>query len=154
MTQTIDRVNLLDLDREGLIEFCEQMGEKRFRAIQLLRWIHRHCVGDFEKMTDLAKSFRTKLIERTEIRAPIPVWDKKSADGTRKWLFDVGNGNAVETVFIPEDDRGTLCVSTQAGCAMGCLFCSTGKQGFNRNLKTSEIIGQLWHAEKTLPYSA
>lgn len=150
MTQTIDRVNLLDLDREGLIEFCEQMGEKRFRAIQLLRWIHRHCVGDFEKMTDLAKSFRTKLIERTEIRAPIPVWDKKSADGTRKWLFDVGNGNAVETVFIPEDDRGTLCVSTQAGCAMGCLFCSTGKQGFNRNLKTSEIIGQLWHAEKTL----
>lgn len=150
MTQTIDRVNLLDLDREGLIEFCEQMGEKRFRAIQLLRWIHRHCVGDFEKMTDLAKSFRTKLIERTEIKAPIPVWDKKSADGTRKWLFDVGNGNAVETVFIPEDDRGTLCVSTQAGCAMGCLFCSTGKQGFNRNLKTSEIIGQLWHAEKTL----
>ena len=150
MTQTIDRVNLLDLDREGLIEFCEQMGEKRFRAIQLLRWIHRHCVGDFEKMTDLAKSFRTKLIDRIVIRAPIPVWDKKSADGTRKWLFDVGNGNAVETVFIPEDDRGTLCVSTQAGCAMGCLFCSTGKQGFNRNLKTSEIIGQLWHAEKTL----
>ena len=150
MTQTTERVNLLDLDREGLIAFCEQMGEKRFRAIQLLRWIHRHCVGDFEKMTDLAKSFRAKLIERTEIRAPSPIWDKKSADGTRKWLFDVGNGNAVETVFIPEDDRGTLCVSTQAGCAMGCLFCSTGKQGFNRNLSTSEIIGQLWHAERTL----
>ncbi len=150
MTQTDNRVNLLDLDREGLVAFCEQMGEKRFRAIQLLRWIHRHCVGDFEKMTDLAKSFRAKLIERTEIRAPSPIWDKKSADGTRKWLFDVGNGNAVETVFIPEDDRGTLCVSTQAGCAMGCLFCSTGKQGFNRNLSTSEIIGQLWHAEKTL----
>lgn len=150
MTQTTERVNLLDLDREGLIDFCEQMGEKRFRAIQLLRWIHRHCEGDFEKMTDLAKSFRAKLIEHTEIKAPIPIWDKKSADGTRKWLFDVGNGNAVETVFIPEDDRGTLCVSTQAGCAMGCLFCSTGKQGFNRNLKASEIIGQLWHAEKTL----
>ena len=150
MTQTTERVNLLDLDREGLIDFCEQMGEKRFRAIQLLHWIHRHCEGDFEKMTDLAKSFRAKLIEHTEIKAPIPIWDKKSADGTRKWLFDVGNGNAVETVFIPEDDRGTLCVSTQAGCAMGCLFCSTGKQGFNRNLKASEIIGQLWHAEKTL----
>lgn len=150
MTQTTERVNLLDLDREGLIAFCEQMGEKRFRAIQLLRWIHRHCVGDFEKMTDLAKSFRAKLIAQTEIKAPVPIWDKKSTDGTRKWLFDVGNGNAVETVFIPEDDRGTLCVSTQAGCAMGCLFCSTGKQGFNRNLKTSEIIGQLWHAEKTL----
>ena len=150
MTQTSDRVNLLDLDREGLVAFCEQMGEKRFRAIQLLRWIHRHCEGDFEKMTDLAKVFRVKLIEHTEIRAPSPIWDKKSTDGTRKWLFDVGNGNAVETVFIPEDDRGTLCVSTQAGCAMGCLFCSTGKQGFNRNLKTSEIIGQLWHAEKTL----
>ncbi len=150
MTQTTERVNLLDLDREGLVAFCEQMGEKRFRAIQLLRWIHRHCVGDFEKMTDLAKSFRAKLIAQTEIKAPVPIWDKKSTDGTRKWLFDVGNGNAVETVFIPEDDRGTLCVSTQAGCAMGCLFCSTGKQGFNRNLKTSEIIGQLWHAEKTL----
>ena len=150
MTQTTERVNLLDLDREGLIAFCEQMGEKRFRAIQLLRWIHRHCVGDFEKMTDLAKSFRAKLIAQTEIKAPVPIWDKKSTDGTRKWLFDVGNGNAVETVFIPEDDRGTLCVSTQAGCAMGCLFCSTGKPGFNRNLKTSEIIGQLWHAEKTL----
>ena len=150
MTQTTEHVNLLDLDREGLIAFCEQMGEKRFRAIQLLRWIHRHCVGDFEKMTDLAKSFRAKLIAQTEIKAPVPIWDKKSTDGTRKWLFDVGNGNAVETVFIPEDDRGTLCVSTQAGCAMRCLFCSTGKQGFNRNLKTSEIIGQLWYAEKTL----
>lgn len=150
MNQTTDRVNLLDLDRDGLVAFCEAMGEKRFRAIQLLRWIHRHCVGDFEKMTDLAKSFRAMLVDRTEIRPPSPIWDKKSADGTRKWLFDVGNGNAIETVFIPEDDRGTLCVSTQAGCAMGCLFCSTGKQGFNRNLKTSEIIGQLWHAEKTL----
>ena len=107
IAQNSDRVNLLDLDREGLVAFCEQMGEKRFRAIQLLRWIHRHCEGDFEKMTDLAKAFRAKLIDRTEIRAPSPIWDKKSADGTRKWLFDVGNGNAVETVFIPEDDRGT-----------------------------------------------
>lgn len=150
MTEQSLKVNLLDFDRDGLVEYCESLGEKRFRAIQLLRWIHRHCVGDFSQMTDLAKVFRAKLETNCEIRAPHPIWDKLSADGTRKWLFDVGNGNAVETVFIPEDDRGTLCVSTQAGCAMGCLFCSTGKQGFNRNLKTSEIIGQLWHAEKTL----
>ena len=150
MSEESLRVNLLDFDRDGLIEYCESLGEKRFRAIQLLRWIHRHCVGDFSQMTDLAKAFRAKLETNCEICAPRPIWDKLSADGTRKWLFDVGNGNAVETVFIPEDDRGTLCVSTQAGCAMGCLFCSTGKQGFNRNLKTSEIIGQLWHAEKTL----
>lgn len=150
MTEQSLKVNLLDFDRDGLVEYCESLGEKRFRAIQLLRWIHRHCVGDFSQMTDLAKTFRAKLETNCEIRAPHPIWDKLSADGTRKWLFDVGNGNAVETVFIPEDDRGTLCVSTQAGCAMGCLFCSTGKQGFNRNLKTSEIIGQLWHAEKTL----
>ena len=150
MTEQSLKVNLLDFDRDGLVEYCESLGEKRFRAIQLLRWIHRHCVGDFSQMTDLAKAFRAKLETNCEIRAPHPIWDKLSADGTRKWLFDVGNGNAVETVFIPEDDRGTLCVSTQAGCAMGCLFCSTGKQGFNRNLKTSEIIGQLWHAEKTL----
>ena len=150
MTEQSLKVNLLDFDRDGLVEYCESLGEKRFRAIQLLRWIHRHCVGDFSQMTDLAKAFRAKLETNCEIRAPHPIWDKLSADGTRKWLFDVGNGNAVETVFIPDDDRGTLCVSTQAGCAMGCLFCSTGKQGFNRNLKTSEIIGQLWHAEKTL----
>ncbi len=148
--QNTARVNLLDLDREGLIAYCESLGEKRFRAIQLLRWIHRHCEGNIENMTDLAKSFRAKLLEKCTIAAPVPMRDKLSADGTRKWLFDLGNGNAVETVFIPEDDRGTLCVSTQAGCAMGCLFCSTGKQGFNRNLTVSEIIGQLWHAEKTL----
>lgn len=147
---TANRVNLLNLDREGLIAYCEGLGEKRFRAIQLLRWIHRHCEGDIENMTDLAKSFRAKLLNESEIRAPEPIWDKLSSDGTRKWLFDVGNGNAVETVFIPEDDRGTLCISTQAGCAMGCLFCSTGKQGFNRNLTAAEIIGQLWYAEKTL----
>ena len=147
---TANRVNLLNMDREGLIAYCESLGEKRFRAIQLLRWIHRHCEGEIENMTDLAKSFRAKLLNECEIRAPKPIWDKVSTDGTRKWLFDLGNGNAVETVFIPEDDRGTLCISTQAGCAMGCLFCSTGKQGFNRNLTAAEIIGQLWHAEKTL----
>lgn len=150
MTESGARQNLLDLDRDGLIAYCESLGEKKFRAIQLERWIHRHCEGDIEKMTDLAKAFRAKLLDKCEIRAPQPIWDKVSTDGTRKWLFDVGNGNAVETVFIPEDDRGTLCISTQAGCAMGCLFCSTGKQGFNRNLTAAEIIGQLWHAERTL----
>lgn len=150
MSENSERVNLLNFDRDGLIAYCESLGEKRFRAVQLLRWMHKHCVGDFDKMTDLAKSFRAKLEASCEIRGPVAIRDKISFDGTRKWLFDVGSGNAVETVFIPEDDRGTLCISTQAGCAMGCLFCSTGKQGFNRNLTTAEIIGQLWHAEKTL----
>lgn len=150
MSENSERVNLLNFDRDGLIAYCESLGEKRFRAVQLLRWMHKHCVGDFDKMTDLAKSFRAKLEVACEIRGPVAIRDKISSDGTRKWLFDVGSGNAVETVFIPEDDRGTLCISTQAGCAMGCLFCSTGKQGFNRNLTTAEIIGQLWHAEKTL----
>ena len=150
MSENSERVNLLNFDRDGLIAYCESLGEKRFRAVQLLRWMHKHCVGDFDKMTDLAKSFGAKLEASCEIRGPVAIRDKISSDGTRKWLFDVGSGNAVETVFIPEDDRGTLCISTQAGCAMGCLFCSTGKQGFNRNLTTAEIIGQLWHAEKTL----
>ena len=150
MTESGARVNLLGLDRDGLIAFCESLGEKKFRAIQLERWIHRHCECDLDRMSDLAKSFRAKLAQQCEIRAPQAIWDKVSADGTRKWLFDVGQGNAIETVFIPEDDRGTLCISTQAGCAMGCLFCSTGKQGFNRNLTAAEVIGQLWHAEREL----
>ena len=145
-----DRVNLLDFDLEGLTAWCASHGEKAFRATQLARWLHRHVEGDFEQMTNLAKSFRAKLAELAKIEPPQPIAEKKSADGTRKWLFDVGNGNAVESVFIPEDDRGTLCISTQAGCAMGCLFCSTGKQGFNRNLRTSEIVGQLWWAEREL----
>ena len=145
-----DRVNLLDFDLEGLTAWCALHGEKAFRATQLARWLHRHVEGDFEQMTNLAKGFRAKLAELAKIEPPQPIAEKKSADGTRKWLFDGGNGNAVESVFIPEDDRGTLCISTQAGCAMGCLFCSTGKQGFNRNLRTSEIVGQLWWAEREL----
>ena len=144
------KVNLLNFDHAGLVAWCQEIGEKPFRATQLSRWLHRHVEGDFEKMTNLAKSFRTKLTELAEVRALVPIAEKNSADGTRKWLFDVGNGNAVETVYIPEDDRGTLCISTQAGCAMGCLFCSTGKQGFNRNLSTAEIVGQLWYAEHEL----
>ncbi len=145
-----ERVNLLDFDGEGLAAWCAEKGEKPFRARQLTRWIHRHLAADFDEMTDLAKSFRAKLKALAVIEPPQPIAEKKSADGTRKWLFDVGGGNAVEAVFIPEDDRGTLCISSQAGCAMGCLFCSTGKQGFNRNLRTSEIVGQLWQAEREL----
>ncbi len=143
-------VNLLDLDAAGLAAFVESLGEKPFRARQLLRWIHRRGAGGFDAMTDLAKSLRGKLAERAAIAAPVVVRDATSADGTRKWLLDVGQGNAIETVFIPEDDRGTLCVSSQAGCAVNCVFCSTGRQGFNRNLTTGEIVGQLWLAEHAL----
>ena len=145
-----ERINLLDLDREAMLKWCDGLGEKPFRAIQLLRWIHRGLETDFSKMTNLAKSFRAKLEQVAEVRPPEPIREQISSDGTRKWAFDVGNGNAVEAVYIPEDDRGTLCISTQAGCAMGCLFCSTGKQGFARNLKTSEIVGQLFWAEREL----
>ncbi|MBS7327607.1 MAG: 23S rRNA (adenine(2503)-C(2))-methyltransferase RlmN [Oxalobacter sp.] len=141
------RTNILGLTPEQLVDYCGLLGEKPFRARQLQRWIHQSGVSDFNAMTDLAKSLRNKLVEKAEVRAPAVLKDHISADGTRKWLLDVGQGNAIETVFIPEDDRGTLCVSTQAGCAVNCLFCSTGKQGFNRNLTAHEIIGQLWMAE-------
>jgi 23S rRNA (adenine2503-C2)-methyltransferase len=143
-------VNLLDFDLEGLAACCDSLGEKHFRASQLFRWIHQRGAGDFAQMTDLAKSLRSKLDGVAVIR-PLPVLSEHvSADGTVKWLFDVGNGDAVETVFIPEDDRGTLCISSQAGCAVGCRFCSTGRQGFSRNLATGEIVAQLWHAEHLL----
>ena len=142
--------NLLDLDLEGLTAFCERLGEKRFRAVQLFRWIHQKGAHDFGQMTDLAKSLRDKLAAAAEIRALPVASEQVSADGTVKWLFDVGGGNAVETVFIPEVDRGTLCVSSQAGCAVGCRFCSTGHQGFSRNLTTGEIVAQLWFAEHAL----
>ena len=139
--------NLLDFDPAQLVAYCAGLGEKPFRAKQLQRWIHQFGACDFDSMTDLAKSLRDKLKTRAEIRSPAVISDNTSTDGTRKWLVDVGNGNAVETVFIPEENRGTLCISTQAGCAVNCRFCSTGKQGFNRNLTVSEIIGQLWMAE-------
>lgn len=142
--------NLLDFDLEGLAALCERLGEKRFRATQLFRWIHQRGASDFAQMTDLAKSLREKLPAHAHI-AGLPVLSRQdSRDGTIKWLFDVGNGDAVETVFIPETDRGTLCVSSQAGCAVGCRFCSTGHQGFSRNLTTGEILAQLWSAEHTL----
>jgi 23S rRNA (adenine2503-C2)-methyltransferase len=143
-------VNLLDFDLEGLAAFCEGLGEKRFRAVQLYRWIHQRGEADFARMSDLAKSLRGKLAGIAHISAPPLISEHRSVDGTVKWLFDVGDGNAVETVYIPEAERGTLCVSSQAGCAVGCRFCSTGHQGFSRNLRTSEIIGQLWFAEHRL----
>ncbi len=143
-------VNLLDVDLEGLTAYCESLGEKRFRAVQLYRWIHQKGAADFGAMSDLAKSLRAKLAGAAEVRALPVLSEHVSADGTVKWLFDVGGGNAVETVFIPEDDRGTLCVSSQAGCAVGCRFCSTGHQGFSRNLTTGEIVAQLWFAEHRL----
>ncbi|NMM38946.1 MAG: 23S rRNA (adenine(2503)-C(2))-methyltransferase RlmN [Glaciimonas sp.] len=139
--------NLLDLDPAQLIAYCGELGEKPFRAKQLQRWIHQFGVGNFNAMTDLAKSLRDKLSTRAMVAAPAIISDHTSVDGTRKWLMDVGQGNAVETVFIPEENRGTLCISTQAGCAVNCRFCSTGKQGFSRNLTVGEIIGQLWMAE-------
>ena len=145
-----ERVNLLGFDREALTKWCDSLGEKPFRAVQLIRWMHRNLETDFGKMTNLAKTFREKLEKLAEVRPPEPIREQISSDGTRKWAFDVGNGNAVEAVYIPEDDRGTLCISTQAGCAMGCLFCSTGKQGFARNLGTAEIVGQLFWAEREL----
>jgi 23S rRNA (adenine2503-C2)-methyltransferase len=142
--------NLLDFDLEGLAAFCERLGEKRFRATQLFRWIHQKGAGEFTEMSDLAKSLRDKLAGTARIE-PLKVLTRhESADGTIKWLFDVGGGDAVETVFIPEDDRGTLCISSQAGCAVGCRFCSTGHQGFSRNLTTGEIVAQLWFAEHFL----
>lgn len=143
-------VNLLDFDLDALAAYCEQLGEKRFRATQLFRWIHQKGARDFAQMSDLARSLRDKLASRAEVRPLAVLSEHVSADGTVKWLFDVGGGNAVETVFIPEDDRGTLCVSSQAGCAVGCRFCSTGHQGFSRNLATGEILAQLWHAEHAL----
>jgi 23S rRNA (adenine2503-C2)-methyltransferase len=148
MTTPLD--NLLDLDQSALKAYCERVGEKSFRATQLFRWIHHRGVGNFDDMTDLARSLRAKLAGVAEIRPLRAITDKTSADGTRKWLFDVGQGDAVETVYIPEDDRATLCISSQAGCAVGCRFCSTGHQGFSRNLTTGEIIAQLWQAEHTM----
>ncbi|BCO27649.1 Dual-specificity RNA methyltransferase RlmN [Rhodoferax lithotrophicus] len=143
-------VNLLDFDLESLAVYCERLGEKRFRAVQLFRWIHQKGVQKFEDMSDLAKSFREKLGGLACIKAMPVVSQHISIDGTIKWLFDVGDGNVIETVFIPEDDRGTLCVSSQAGCAVGCRFCSTGHQGFSRNLTSGEIVAQLWYAEHFL----
>ncbi len=142
--------NLLDYDLEGLAAFCDRLGEKRFRATQLFRWIHQKGASSFDAMSDLAKPLRKKLKASARVDGLVVTAEHRSSDGTIKWLFDVGGGDAVEAVFIPEDDRGTLCISSQAGCAVGCRFCSTGHQGFSRNLGTGEIVAQLWFAEHFL----
>lgn len=143
-------LNLLGLDAQGLHAQALAWGEKPFRATQLMRWVHQRGVSEFSEMSDLAKSFRAHLSENCAVQTMPVVQDHVSTDGTRKWLFDVGKGDAIETVFIPETDRGTLCVSTQAGCAVNCRFCSTGKQGFSRNLTAGEIMAQLWMANQAL----
>jgi 23S rRNA (adenine2503-C2)-methyltransferase len=145
-----DPVNLLGLDLDGLAAFSADLGEKPFRAAQLARWIHQRGEADFARMSDLARPLREQLPLAATVAAPPRLAERVADDGCIKWLFDVGGGNAVETVFIPEDDRGTLCVSSQAGCAVGCRFCATGHQGFSRNLGTAEIVGQLWFAEHRL----
>ena len=142
--------NLLDLDPVALAQWMAERGQKPFRARQVSRWVHQRFANDVHAMTDLAGAFRTALAAEAAIVGPTVIGDTTAADGTRKWLLDAGGGNAVEAVYIPEDDRGTLCISSQAGCALDCAFCSTGRQGFNRNLTTGEIVGQLWHANRML----
>ena len=145
------RKNLFDLDRLQLEDFFEQvLGEKRYRAHQVMKWIHHRYVTDFAGMTDLGKALRAKLEQHAEVRAPMVIVDTASNDGTHKWLLGMDAKNAIETVFIPDKGRGTLCVSSQVGCALNCSFCSTGTQGFNRNLTTAEIIGQVWVAARHL----
>jgi 23S rRNA (adenine2503-C2)-methyltransferase len=143
-------INLLGLDAPALTQLVGQWGGKPFRARQLQKWVHQRNTSCFEDMTDLARDFRAQLAEQCVVQAPAVLTQQRSSDGTRKWLFDVGQGNAIESVFIPEDDRGTLCISSQAGCNVGCRFCSTGHQGFNRNLTAAEIVGQLWWARHEL----
>ncbi|MCL7751009.1 23S rRNA (adenine(2503)-C(2))-methyltransferase RlmN [Guyparkeria hydrothermalis] len=150
MTSTDERINLLGLSPSRLRAWFAEMGEKPFRANQVLKWVHQRRVDDFDAMTDLAKSLRERLKEVACIQAPEILLDQESKDGTRKFLVDTGGGNSVEMVYIPEDDRATLCISSQVGCSLTCTFCSTGRQGFNRNLSTAEIVGQLWLAERLI----
>lgn len=140
-------VNLLGLSLPRMVEFCEDLGEKRFRAVQLFRWIHQHGMSDFSQMSNLAKTLRAKLADVAYVAAAPITTQHESRDGTIKWLFDMGGGDAIEAVYIPERTRATLCISSQAGCAVGCRFCFTGHQGFSRNLSTAEIVAQIWHAE-------
>jgi len=150
MSVTATRINLLDLDEEGLRAFFEAIGERPFRAQQILKWIYHQGVTDFGQMTNLGLDLRHRLSELATIQPPRVLSEQQSVDGTTKWLMGFGGGNAVETVFIPEPNRGTLCISSQVGCALNCTFCSTGAQGFSRNLTTGEIIGQVWQAARAL----
>ena len=150
MMSAEEKINLLGLSQAQMIDVMARIGEKPFRAKQLLQWIHQRGVTDFDAMTDLAKSLRAKLADIATIQAPEVIFRKPSTDGTRKWVCKMPDGNAVEAVYIPEAKRGTLCVSSQVGCMLTCTFCSTGTQGFNRNLSSAEIIGQLWVAAREL----
>ena len=150
MTADAKPVNLLGLDRQELEAFFTAHGEAGFRARQLMKWVHHHGLSDFELMTDLSRNLRALLAAQAEVRAPEVVMEQNSEDGTRKWLLRLDDGNCIETVFIPDDGRGTLCVSSQVGCALDCTFCSTARQGFNRNLTPAEIVGQLWIAKSRL----
>jgi 23S rRNA (adenine2503-C2)-methyltransferase len=150
MTESpVARVNLLGLTLPKMEEFFLSIGEKKFRGAQMVKWIHQQGVTDFDQMTNLSKSLRDRLKEIAEVRPPKVTFQGDSEDGTRKWLMEVDGGSKVETVYIPEDDRGTLCVSSQVGCSLDCSFCSTGKQGFNKNLTAAEIIGQVFLAAKS-----
>lgn len=146
----IARINLLDFDRRGLEDFFAGLGEKPFRARQILQWVYQRNVDDFAEMSDLSKALRARLGEVAGIRLPAVALDQKSDDGSRKWLLQLADGNCIETVYIPAGDRATLCVSSQVGCALNCSFCSTARQGFNRNLTTGEIIGQVLVASRSL----
>lgn len=150
VTVSVNTVNLLDFDRKGLAAFFVGIGEKSFRATQLLKWIYQEDITDFDQMTNLSKSLRAYLKEHCTITAPEILLEQIASDGTTKWVVEMGRGNRIESVFIPEEKRGTLCVSSQIGCALACTFCSTAKQGFNRNLSVAEIIGQLYVAQKRL----
>ena len=152
MPKQSEKMNLLDLDRAAMEAFFTRIGEKAFRASQVMKWIHQHRVTDIAEMTNLSKSLRDNLQAMAEIRLPELVVDQKSEDGTRKWLLQLDSGNSIETVFIPEGSRGTLCVSSQIGCALECSFCATGKQGFNRNLTAGEIISQVLVANHALGF--
>lgn len=148
MTHPARSINLLDLDLAGLRALAEKLGEKPYRGLQLLQWLHQHSVADIDQMSNLSKAFRAKLSEVAEVRLPEIAFEQAASDGTYKWLLRMHDGNAIETVYIPERDRGTLCVSSQVGCALNCSFCATGKEGFNRNLTLGEIIGQVWIASR------
>ncbi|MGH8378036.1 MAG: 23S rRNA (adenine(2503)-C(2))-methyltransferase RlmN [Gammaproteobacteria bacterium] len=150
MTDAVQKMNLLGLDRPALEKFFAGLGEKPFRARQVMQWIYHRSVADFDAMTDLGKSLRAKLKECAEVRVPEVISEQRSDDGTRKWLLHMDAANGIETVFIPDQERGTLCISSQVGCAMDCSFCATGKQGFNRNLSTAEIVAQVWVANQRL----
>lgn len=150
MSEQTSKINLLDFNRADMEAFFVEHGEKAFRASQVMQWIHQHGVTDFEQMSNISKALRTRLAEIAEIRLPEVIVDQASIDGTHKWLLRLDSGNSIETVYIPEGARGTLCVSSQIGCALDCSFCSTGKQGFNRNLSTGEIISQVLVANRAM----